>query len=101
MSIKAMKMALEALDIAQAMQERHSIHHAKTLAAYDALRAAIAEAQSPRKPLIPEDMYFLVAKYSSFKKHWIGDEVFANLECDGAALARAVERAHGIGVPND
>ena len=56
MSIKAMKMALEALDIAQAMQERHSIHHAKTLAAYDALRAAIAEASMQRLTDVQQEM---------------------------------------------
>lgn len=44
MSIEAIKQAIEALDIAQASQERCRILREKTLAAYPTLRAAITEA---------------------------------------------------------
>ncbi|MFM2134462.1 MAG: hypothetical protein RL156_1743 [Bacteroidota bacterium] len=63
--------------------------------------ALVAAAVLSRKPLIQEDVDFLVTRYSSFKKHWVEGEVFANWECDGAALVRAVERAHGIGGQNE
>jgi len=42
MSIDAMNQALEALKVAEDMQEERSIRHEKILAAYDALRAATA-----------------------------------------------------------
>lgn len=50
-----------------------------------------------RKPLMKEERAFLVTRHSAFKKHYVGDECVVTWECDGDALARAIERAHGIG----
>jgi hypothetical protein len=96
MSIEAMKMALEALEEAHIKTEHKQDEH-KRERAITALRAALYPAQNTHKPLIKEDVDFLVEKYSFLKSHWIGDEVFVYAECNGAALVRAVERAHGIG----
>jgi hypothetical protein len=57
---------------------------------------ALYTAPSRREPLTGEEIAFLVARHSEFKTHFIGDEVFATTQCDGVALARAIERAHRI-----
>lgn len=45
--LEAMKMALDALDISQSLQEQwKSNHHAKTLAAYYALKSVIEAAEN-------------------------------------------------------
>lgn len=52
MNIEAIKQALEALDIAQAMlADLKSYHQPKMLAAYKGLRQAIAEAEKKQKPV--------------------------------------------------
>jgi hypothetical protein len=109
MSIEAMKQALEALEelvnliegIRVGEYEPDSFTTQPAQTTITALRAALYPAKNTNKPLIKEDVDFLVEKYSALKSRWIGDEVFVYTECNGAVLVRAVERAHGIGVLND
>jgi len=50
-----------------------------------------------RKPLMDEERAFLVTRHSSFNRDYVKGEVVVTWVCDGDALIRAVERAHGIG----
>ncbi len=50
-----------------------------------------------RKPLMDEERAFLVTRHSSFNRDYVKGEVVVTWVCDGDALIRAIERAHGIG----
>jgi len=58
---------------------------------------ALYRAPPKSKPLMKEERAFLVTRHSSFDRDYVKGEVVVTWVCDGDALIRAVERAHGIG----